>query len=128
MTDIELLLGDIHPAKLCGTIHSDEWRKRQSEMMKRLHREGVVTNKGGYTQSAEAIQNMSAGQKKRWTNDTERKAAVSKRARAMAKPFHTPFGVFSSVREASEVLGIKYATLYSRLYSMSDRYYLGSAE
>ena len=127
MTDIELLLTNIHPAKLCGTIHNDEWRKRQSEMMKQRHRDGLVTNKGGYKQSAEAIKNMSAGAKKRWTNDTERKAAVSKRARAMAKPFHTPFGVFSSVREASEVLGIKYATLYSRLYCMSDSYYLGSA-
>jgi hypothetical protein len=128
MTDIELLLGNITPAKLCGTIHSDEWRQRHSERMKQKHKSGFVFNHGGYTQSAEAIQNMSAGLKKRWANDTERKAAVSKRARAMAKPFHTPFGVFSSVREASEVLGIKYATLYSRLYSMSDRYYLGGAE
>jgi hypothetical protein len=128
MTDIELLLTDINPAKLCGTIHNDDWRKRQSEMMKQRWRDGVAGNGGGYKLSAEAVRNISAGAKKRWANDTKRKAAVSKRARAMAQPFHTPFGVFSSVREASEVLGIKYSTLYSRLYCMSDRYYLGSAE
>ena len=81
--------------------------------------------KGYYNHNAETRQQMKASQKKVWDN-AERKATQSKRTAAKARPFHTPYGVFASVREASEVLGVKYATLYSRLTYMSDRYYLGS--
>jgi hypothetical protein len=127
IADIELLLSKTINSKTLVSP-SVENRKRQSEMMKQQARDGIPNNnKGGWNHTSETRQQMTASQKKVWDNNTERKAAVSKRARAMAKPFHTPFGVFSSVREASEVLGIKYATLYSRLYSMSDRYYLRSA-
>jgi hypothetical protein len=82
--------------------------------------------KGCFKHNAETRQQMKASQKKVWDN-TERKASTSMRTSAMAKSFHTPYGVFSNVREASQQLGIKYSTLYSRLYCMSDRYYLGGA-
>jgi hypothetical protein len=99
--------------------------------MKQRARDGTLNlqerHKGGWNHTAETRQQMKVSQKKVWDN-AERKALASKRSTATAKPFHTPYGVFASVREASEVLGIKYATLYSRLYCMSDRYYLGSAE
>ena len=80
--------------------------------------------KGCFKHNAETRQQMKTSQKKVWDN-TERKALTSKRSTATAKPFHTPYGVFASVREASEVLGVLKSTLYSRLCCMSDRYYLG---
>ena len=82
--------------------------------------------KGYFNHNAETRQQMKASQKKVWDNNTERRASKSKRNVATARPFHTPYGVFASVREASEMLGVKYATLYSRLTYMADRYYLGS--
>jgi len=83
--------------------------------------------KGCIKHNVKTRQQMTASQKKVWSNNIQRTASPGMRTSNMAKPFHTPFGVFTSVREASQLLGIKYATLYSRLYCMSDTYYLGSA-
>ena len=130
MSDIELLLSKtIDTKKLYSNNVSDETRAGRSERAKQRARDGTLNllerNKGGWNHSDKTRQQMKASQKKVWENNTERRVSASKRERAKARSFHTPYGVFSSVREASEVLGINKATLYSRLSYMPDRYYLG---
>jgi hypothetical protein len=132
ISDIELLLDGVPNRSLWRSPITPELCAGRSERMKQRAQDGTLNllerHKGGWNHTTETRQQMKASQKKVWDNNTERKVSTSMRTTAMAKPFHTPFGVFTSVREASEVLGIKYSTLYSRLYCMSDTYYLGSSK
>ena len=130
ISDIEVLLAGVPDRSLWRSPITPELCAGRSERMKQRARDGTLNllerNKGGWNHTAETRQQMKASQKKVWENNAERKAAKRQSNAATARPFHTPYGVFSSIRKASEVLGVKYGTLYSRLYCMSDRYYLGS--
>ena len=129
MSDIEVLLAGVPDRSLWRSPITPELCAGRSERMKQRARDGTLNlqerNKGGWNHTAETRQQMKVSQKKVWANNIERRASQSKRTAATARPFHTPYGVFASVREASEVLGINKATLYSRLSCMADRYYLG---